>query len=123
MRSETKKATIITTVSAFLAGLCCFSPVVIVFLGLGSVGFAGSLADTLYGDYKWYFRSLGALFLILAYLWWYHTSTKGCSLDEKKKVRTKLLNLFLISAFSFILLYIIWLYGIVDLMGSWLSIW
>ncbi|MFQ5899907.1 MAG: hypothetical protein ACE5JN_16915 [Candidatus Methylomirabilia bacterium] len=43
-----------------LAGLvgisCCVSPVVLVLLGLSSVSFAISLADTLYYDYGWYFR-------------------------------------------------------------------
>lgn len=50
-----KLITIITSSVAF-ASLCCLSSVVIVALGLGSVSFATSLADNLYGDYRWYFR-------------------------------------------------------------------
>ena len=121
--SPQKKAYLLSAISAFIAGLCCFSPVVIVLLGLGSVSFASGLADTLYGDYKWYFRSAGAVFLILAYLWWYFTSTRGCSLDVKKKQRKKLLNLFLISCFVFVIGYIIWLYGVVELIGIPLGLW
>ena len=119
----TKKATYITSISAFIAGLCCFSPVVIVLLGLGTTSFAGSLADTLYGEYKWYFRSAGVGFLAAAYGWWYYTSSKGCSLNEQKRLRSKLFNLFLLSIIGFILLYTIWLYLLVDLFGVLLNIW
>lgn len=42
---------------AGLAGIsCCVGPVVLVLLGLSSVAFAISLADTLYYEYGWYFR-------------------------------------------------------------------
>ena len=123
LNDTTKKATYITSISAFIAGLCCFSPVVIVLLGLGTTSFAGSLADTLYGDYKWYFRSAGIVFLAASYGWWYYASSKGCSLDEQKRLRSKLLNLFLLSIFGFVLLYIIWLYVLVDLFGILLNIW
>lgn len=121
--SQTKKAIALSSTSAFIAGLCCFSPVVIVLLGLGSAAFAGSLADTLYGDYKWYFRSAGILLIASAIYYWYVTESQGCTLDQKKRLRQKYLNLFLISTFTFIIFYIIWLYGIVELIGIRLNIW
>lgn len=123
MQADTRRALRISVISAFLAGLCCFSPVVLVLLGLGTASFAGGLADTLYGEYKWYFRGVGTAFLAGAYLWWYWTSTQGCTLDQKKRQRRKLINLFLISAVVFILGYIVWLYGAVDIFGIWLGIW
>lgn len=121
--SDKKQAVLISSISAFIAGLCCFSPIVVVLLGLGSVTFASSLADTLYGEYKWYFRLSGFLFMCTAYVYWYYTSTKSCSLDQKKKQQKKILNLFLLSIFGFITFYIIWLYGVVDLLGRPLGLW
>lgn len=121
--SDKKGTLIISSISAFIAGLCCFSPIVIVLFGLGSVSFASSLADTLYGEYKWYFRGAGLLFLAAAYMYWYFRRTRGCTLDEKRRQRNKMLNMFLISTIAFILFYIVWLYGIVDLIGIPLGLW
>ena len=120
---STKSALLISGAAAFIASLCCFSPLVIVLFGLGSVTLAGSLADTLYGEYKWYFRLSGVILLALAYLYWYSRSSQNCSLDQKKRLRRKFLNLFLLSLFSFIGLYLIWLYGIVELWGVYYGIW
>ncbi|MCB9801493.1 MAG: hypothetical protein H6774_00185 [Pseudomonadales bacterium] len=122
-QGDKKAALSLTAVSAFIAGLCCFSPVVIVLLGLGSVSFASSLADTLYGEYKWWFRLVGVALLTASYVWWYRSSTKGCGLDKKHRQRKKLFNLFLISLFLFVLLYIVWLYGVVELIGIGLGLW
>ena len=110
-------------VTAFIAGLCCFTPVVFVLFGLSSVAFAASLADNLYGNYKWVFRGI-SLGLLLAALGWYFYSKEGiCSLDAAKRKKKKIINLTLITLSIAILSYIIWLYIIVEIIGIWLGIW
>lgn len=118
-----KTGILFSSIGAVVAGLCCFSPVVIVLFGLGSVGFASSLADTLYGDYKWYFRLGGFALMAVAFAYWYWNRSRGCSLDEKARLRKKMLNIFLVSSVSFVLIYIVWLYVIVELLGVQLGIW
>jgi hypothetical protein len=108
---------------AFVAGLCCFTPVVLVLFGLSSVAFAASLSDTLYGTYKWAFRGV-ALFLLFAALGWYFYKKEGiCTLDALKRKRKRVINLVLLSLIIGILAYIIWLYVVVELIGIALGIW
>ena len=64
---------------AFLGGLCCFTPIVLVLLGLSSVGFAASLADTLYGTYKWAFRGVALALLLAALGWYFYKKENVCS--------------------------------------------
>lgn len=122
-KADKKTVGIITGISAFIAGLCCFSPIVLVLLGLATTSFAGGLADTFYGDYKWYFRGAGFLFILLSYFWWYKSKSEGCSLDQKKKLRNKTLNMFLITFIVTTIVYIIWLYGVVEYIGIKMDIW
>ncbi|PIQ80128.1 MAG: hypothetical protein COV79_02115, partial [Parcubacteria group bacterium CG11_big_fil_rev_8_21_14_0_20_41_14] len=71
----------ITGIPVFLASLCCVSPLVLFFLGLGSATVAGSLSDVLYGQYKWWFRAVGLLSLALALVFYFRK--KGiCTLDQ-----------------------------------------
>lgn len=114
---------LISSIAAFMAGLCCFSPVILVLFGLGSVSFAGSLADTLYGGYKWYFRLTGFALICISYFIWYKKKSAACSLSQKKRLQTKMLNLFLISTIAFIMIYIVWLYVVVEWFGIQLGIW
>lgn len=124
MNTPTKKQTLFASAfAAIVAGLCCFSPVVIVLFGFGSVAFAGSLADTLYGEYRWYFRAAGILLIFAAFAYWYFKASRNCTLDEKRRLRQKYLNSFLISTTLFVLFYTIWLYGIVEIIGVNLGIW
>lgn len=109
--------------SAFVAGLCCFSPVVLVLLGLSTASFASSLAGTLYGSYKWVFRGIGLLILLLALFWYFYKKEKVCTIDELKKKRRKILNLVLITLILGILAYIVWLYVVVEIIGVLLGIW
>ena len=113
----------IIPVGAVFAGLCCFAPVVLVLFGLSSVAFAASLSDTLYGTYKWAFRGMGLLFLILSLYWYIYKKEKVCTIDEFKKKKRKILNLVLITLISGVLAYIVWLYVIVEWMGKALGIW
>ena len=112
----------ITAVPAFVAGLCCFSPIVLVLFGLSSVAFASSLADTFYGQYKWAFRAVGLLFLTVS-LWFYFRKKGICTVDEAKRNRNKIINTVIIVLIATIALYIIWLYVIVHYIGVFLSIW
>ncbi|PIN90347.1 hypothetical protein COU57_03695 [Candidatus Pacearchaeota archaeon CG10_big_fil_rev_8_21_14_0_10_32_14] len=109
--------------TAFIGGLCCFTPVVLVLFGLSSISFATSLSDTLYGTYKWVFRSIAFLFLLLAMYWYVYKKEKVCTIDEFKKKKRKIINLILISIIVSIFTYIIWLYVIVELIGWLLGIW
>jgi hypothetical protein len=109
--------------SAFIGGLCCFTPIVLVLLGLSSVSFAASLSDVLYYQYAWAFRGV-ALLLLLGAIGWYLYKKEGiCTLDQVKRNRRKIINLVLIAVIIAVIVYIIWLYVIVELIGLGLGIW
>ncbi len=109
--------------AAFIGGLCCFTPVVLVLLGISTVSFAASLSDTLYGQYRWAFRGTALAFL-LASLWWYfYRVEKVCTWDEVKRKRNRIMNMVALTLIIGILAYVIWLYVIVEYAGILLSIW
>ena len=110
-------------VSAFIAGLCCFTPIVLVLLGISTVSYAASLSDILYGQYKWLFRGIALLFLLSSLYWYFYKKEKICTIDEAKKKRKKIINLILVTLISGIIIYIIWLYVIVEIIGILLGIW
>ncbi len=112
----------ITGVPVLLASLCCLSPVILVLLGVGTVSFASSLADTLYGSYRWIFRGVGLLALLLALIW--HFRKQGvCTLDQVKRERNRIINTVLLTIISGILGYLFFLYVVVEYIGKWLHIW
>ena len=112
----------ISSVPVLVASLCCLSPVILVLLGLSTTAFAGSLADTLYGDYKWAFRGVGLLLLVGAL--WHHFRKKGiCTLDQARRRRNEIINIALIVLIVSILAYVLWLYVGVHYIGVWLDIW
>jgi len=113
----------IVPISAFIAGLCCFTPVILVLTGVSTVAFAASLSDLLYGTYKWAFRGAGLLFLGLALFWYFYKTEKICSFDELKKKRRKVINLTIIVLIAGVIAYVIWLYVIVELIGIVLGVW
>lgn len=125
MKEVSKKSFIKRTVgiSALIGGLCCFTPVVLVLFGLSTVTFAASLSDTLYGSYKWVFRSAALLFLSVALGWYFYKKEGICSLDQVKRKQNKIINMTLLVFSSAILIYIIWLYVIVEAIGLSLGIW
>lgn len=104
------------------ASLCCLSPVVLVLLGLSTVSFAGSLADTLYGDYKWAFRLTGLL-LLIASLVLYFRKRGVCTLSEAKRRRNEILNAIIVSAVAAVAGYMFFLYVVVEYAGKALRIW
>jgi hypothetical protein len=109
--------------AAFIGGLCCFTPVVMLLIGASTVSFAASLSDTLYGSYKWAFRGSALLFLAASLFWYFFKTEKICTLDELKKKRRGIINFVLVVLVSATVLYIIWLYVVVELIGYYLGIW
>jgi len=110
-------------VSAFVGGLCCFTPVILVLFGISSVSFAASLSNTLYEQYKWLFRGMALAFLALGLFWYFYKKEKICTMDKFKKERRRILNIVLITIIIAVLAYIIWLYVIVEIIGLLLGIW
>ncbi len=109
--------------AAFIGGLCCFTPVVLVLLGISTISFAASLSDTLYGQYRWAFRG-AALAFLLASLWWhFYRVEKICTWDEAKRKRSRIINMVALTLIVGVLAYVIWLYVIVEYMGLLLNIW
>ncbi len=113
----------ITGIPVVLASLCCLSPVILVLLGVSTVSFASSLADTFYGDYKWVFRGVGFLAL-LSSLVYYLKRTKGiCTIDDVVRRRNEVINYVALAVIAGVLGYVFFLYGVVHYLGVWLSIW
>ncbi|MBC8500530.1 MAG: hypothetical protein ISS25_03135 [Nanoarchaeota archaeon] len=113
----------IIPVSAFIGGLCCFTPVVLVLFGLGTVAYGVSLANVFYGTYKWAFRGAALLFLFAGLFWYIYKKEEICTLDKLRKNKRKVVNLILITLIFGIIAYIIWLYVIVELIGIAMGLW
>jgi len=105
------------------ASLCCLSPVILVLLGLSTASFASSLADTLYGDYKWVFRGTGIILFIIVVIMYLRRQKGICTIDEAKKHRNEIINIVLSTLIVSIIGYVIWLYVIVEYAGKLLHIW
>jgi len=104
------------------ASLCCLTPLVLVMFGLSSVAFASSLADSLYGEYKWLFRGIALLFLALG-LFFYFRKQGICTFDQAKRRRREIINKILIALVAAILGYLFFLYVVVHYAGVWFGIW
>lgn len=113
----------ISSIPVALASLCCLSPVILVLLGVSTLSFASSLADTLYGDYKWVFRGIGLLALLGATVWYLRSQKGICTLDEAKKRRNEIVNIVALSVISAVVGYIFFLYVVVHYVGVFLNIW
>ncbi len=113
----------ISGIPVVLASLCCLSPLILVLVGVSTVSFASSLADTLYGDYKWWFRGVGLLSLFLA-LYYYLTRTKGiCTIDDVKRRRNEIINYLALTIIAGVLGYLFFLYVVVHYIGVWMGLW
>lgn len=122
-KSTWKEASKISALPVVFASLCCLSPVILVLLGLSTVSFASSLANTLYGDYAWYFRGAGLVLLAIAILY-YLRRTKGiCTLDDANKRWNEILNIVLISLIAAVVGYVFFLYVVVHYIGVFLKLW
>jgi len=105
------------------ASLCCLSPLILVMFGLATASFAGSLADTLYGDYKWVFRLVGLIFLTVSVVLYLRRQKGICTIDEAKKRRQEIINTVILTLITGIIGYTFFLYVVVHYAGVWLNIW
>ncbi|MBP6889056.1 MAG: hypothetical protein KBC83_01660 [Candidatus Moranbacteria bacterium] len=110
-------------VPVILASLCCLSPVILVLLGISSVSFASSLSDTLYGEYKWVFRTIGLLALLGSLAYYLYRQKGICSLDAAKRRRNEIMNYIALTLVVGVFGYLFFLYVVVHYLGVWLSIW
>ena len=113
----------LTGMPVVAASLCCLSPVVIVLFGLGSAAFASSLADTLYGEYRWAFRAAGLLLLAASVIWYLRREKGICTIDEAKKRRTEIINIVALALAAGVVGYFVFLYVVVEYAGILLGIW
>lgn len=122
MIEKIKETLKISSVPAIIASLCCLSPVILVLTGLATTTFAASLSDLFYGTYKWVFRGVGFVALVIAYI--FYIRRQGvCTFDEAIKRRNELINKFMLVLIVAILFYVIFLYGFVEYLGIKLGIW
>ncbi len=113
----------LTGLPILIASLCCLSPLILVLLGVASISFASSLADTLYGEYKWLFRGVGLVTLSLS-LYFYFTRTRGiCTLDEARRRRNEILNYLALAVLCSVIGYLFFLYVVVHYLGVWYGLW
>lgn len=113
----------ITWFPVVIASLCCLAPVILVLFGLSTVAFAASLSDVLYGQYKWWFRLVGLLLLIISFVIYLRRSKGICTIDQVRQRRQEIINLaYLISSVG-VIGYILWLYVGVEIIGYLLGIW
>ncbi|PLX27693.1 hypothetical protein C0583_00435 [Candidatus Parcubacteria bacterium] len=105
------------------SSLCCLSPLLLVIFGLSTVSFAASLADELYGDYKWFFRILGLGLLGITLIIYFRKQKGICTLDQAKRRKNEIINFILVSLIVAVLAYIFWLYVVVEIIGKLYHIW
>jgi len=122
MNMKLKELFKLTWLPVLAASLCCLSPLVLVALGLSTIAFGTSLADSLYGDYKWVFRIIGLILLGLS-LFFYFRKKGVCTLDQAKRKRNEIINTSLIVLAIGVAGYLFWLYVVVHYAGVWLNIW
>jgi hypothetical protein len=114
--SDRKGIFLISALAGIIAGLCCFSPVILVLLGLATISTAASLGDMLYGDYRWWFRMGGLIFLTLALLFYFRR--RGvCTLSEARRQRNRIVNVSLLVLIFSVGIYIFWTYVAVQQWG------
>lgn len=114
--NDRKGIFLLSGLAAFVAGLCCLTPIVLVLLGLASISVAADFGNILYGDYKWAFRAAALAFLALALLVYFRR--KGiCTLDEARRQRNRILNTSLLVLIFAVGGYIAWNYIVVQYWG------
>ena len=118
-----KSAFKISSIPVLIASLCCLSPVILVSLGVASVSFASSLADTFYGEYKWYFRAAGFIALVISFIVYIRRQIGVCTIDEAVRRRNELINKFALALIIGVLGYLFFLYVVVHYVGVFLNLW
>jgi len=108
--------------SAVLASMCCLPSVVLVMFGLASVSTAAALSDTLYwGPFRYWLYLATALFLAYG-LVRYFRADGICTLDDVKRERQKVINTSLLVITTTIVVYLIWNYVILEILGIWVGL-
>lgn len=118
-----KSAFKISSIPVLIASLCCLSPVILVSLGIASASFASSLADTLYGEYKWYFRIVGLIALGASFIFYIRRQIGVCTIDEAVRRRNELINKLALALIVGVLGYLFFLYVVVHYVGVFLNLW
>lgn len=108
--------------SAFMASLCCFPSVVLVFFGLASVSTAAALSDDLYWGYNGmgWFRPLllvASALMVVVGLIVYFRKEGICTLNEVKRQRQRVINTSLVVGTITVLLYIVFNFVILTELG------
>ena len=103
--------------SAIIASMCCLPSVVMVMFGLASVSTAAALSDDLYfGQFRWWLYLATAIFLF--YGLYRHFNADGiCTIDDVKRERQKVINTTLLVVILTIIIFIVWNYIILELIG------
>lgn len=123
MLATIKEALKVSGIPVITASLCCLSPVVLVSLSVASVSFASSLADTFYGQYKWYFRVFGLAALLVSFYFYSKRNLGVCSIDDAIRRKNELLNKLALAVLVGVIGYIFFLYVVVHYVGVFLNIW
>lgn len=113
----------LSSIPVFIASLCCLSPVILVLLGVSTVSFASSLADTLYGDYKWVFRIVGLVALLGSLAYFLYRKKGVCTINDAIRRKNEIINYIALTVIAGVLGYIFFLYVVVHYFGVWLSLW
>lgn len=87
--------------SAFVASLCCVSPVFLVIFGLATVSSAIAFGNFLYSDYKLYFVAAGVT-VMLASTQLYFKRNRSCRRSKKVRIRS-----FIIIGLATVLFYVV----------------
>ena len=122
MNQKIKESLKISSIPVVFASLCCLAPIILVLVGVSTVSIAASLADTFYGNYRWYFRLAGLVSLIVAIV--IYLRRKGvCTLDEARKRRNEIFNIVAFSLIAGVVGYIFFLYVVVHYIGVFMGLW
>ncbi len=120
--NKIKESFKIASIPVLFASLCCLSPLLLLVFGVASVSVAASMADVFYGTYKWVFRGVGILLLIVGIIIHFRKQNI-CTFNQVKRYRTRIINTILLTLFIGILGYIFFLYIVVHYWGVFLGVW
>ena len=117
MEEETKSLSKWMLSSAFVSSLCCFPSIVLVMLGVSTTTAAAALSDKLYFGIARPILYIISIGMLCAGLWIYFRKQDICTLDDVKRNRNKVINTVLIVFITSFLIYFVWNYIILELVG------
>lgn len=119
----TRKDTLLLgSFGAFVASLCCFSPILLFLLGISTASFAGALGNRLFFEYWWAFIGMGIASMTTAFYVLLRKRHNICSIDDFNKKRVRIINSALLLLLTFFVIYIIWEL-ILEIIGIKLGLW